>query len=94
MAFTRRKSNSHTQDYFGQHPGGQGKIAMAHQISSSIQVDARTCQIDVPDESVSIMESKFDPAQGDHSLPGQLTPGGERSDAGRRRNLCAKRRIH
>jgi len=34
---------------------------MAHQILSSIQVDARTCQIDVPDESTSIMESKFDP---------------------------------
>ena len=42
-------------------PGGQGKIAMAHQILSSIQVDARTCQIDVPDESMSIMERKFDP---------------------------------
>jgi len=34
---------------------------MAHQILSAIQVDARTCQIDVPDESMFIMESKFDP---------------------------------
>eukprot|EP00966_Prymnesium_polylepis_P189434 4389102-Prymnesium_polylepis.1 len=42
-------------------PGGQGKIATAHQILSSVQVDARTCQIGVPDESMSIMESKFDP---------------------------------
>eukprot|EP00966_Prymnesium_polylepis_P210822 4882200-Prymnesium_polylepis.1 len=42
-------------------PGGQGKFSAAHQILSAIQVDARTCRIDVPDESMSIMESKFDP---------------------------------
>eukprot|EP00966_Prymnesium_polylepis_P069614 1618788-Prymnesium_polylepis.1 len=34
---------------------------MAHQILSAIQVDARTCQIDVPDESMPIMERNFDP---------------------------------